>query len=426
MADLLDRMVPACEVALSTELDPFFKIYRDDGLSVTFDSPEMIVKIFEFFNAFEPSIQWTIPTCPICDQPHVLCHHFDHLDFLDCRISWKQVSKGHLKLWQFQVSSYSKPTDCHAYLSPSSCSSPHLNNQGISLAKTVGNRLRGIHSIDSDLLQSLNEYSGYMVARGYREDSIKYHLSSMANRNRIMVLNGDYKPASKFAVPLVSTLHPATTVLSKLVRESFSQASSNDPFLNFLLPKSSLLFTYTKLPNLQLLMCKNDQNQLALSTSPSPSLGHVNHGCSCKVCKASIFSKFVHPPSMPGYAVKIPETTSCQSGPALIYHLVCRSDRKECQLAHYVGRASTTVPTTKVMASRWANHKSHFNKGHDFCAMTSHLLRFHRGEDPQQFVTIQILQTAPNMEDAKPLELLWTRKLFAFIPSGLNIREEDE
>ena len=129
---------------------------------------------------------------------------------------------------------------------------------------------------------------------------------------------------------------------------------------------------------------------------------------------------------MPGYAVKIPETTSCQSGPALIYHLVCRSNRKECQLAHYVGRASTTVPTTKVMSSRWANHKSHFRNGHDFCAMTSHLLRFHRGEDPQQFVTIQILQTAPNMEEAKPLEKLWTRKLFAFTPTGLNLREEDD
>ena len=67
----------------------------------------------------------------------------------------------------------------------------------------------------------------------------------MGNRNRTMVLNGDYKPSSEFAVQLVSTF------LSKLVRESFSEASCNDPLLNFLLPKSSL-------PNLQLIMCKND------------------------------------------------------------------------------------------------------------------------------------------------------------------------
>ena len=104
------------------------------------------------------------------------------------------------------------------YLSPTSYSSPHLNKQGISLAKTVGNRLRALHSNDNDLLASLNEYSGFMVARGYREESIKFHLSAMANRSRSMVLNGEYKPTPKFAVPMVSTLHPATTVLTKVVR----------------------------------------------------------------------------------------------------------------------------------------------------------------------------------------------------------------
>ena len=30
------------------------------------------------------------------------------------------------------------------------------------------------------------------------------------------------------------------------------------------------------------------------------------------------------------------------------------------------------------------------------------------------------------MEEAKAAELWWTRKLFAFHPSGLNVREEDE
>ena len=73
------------------------------------------------------------------------------------------------------------------------------------------------------------------------------------------------------------------------------------------------------------------------------------------------------------------------------------------------------------MAGRWANHKSHFNNNHEF---TSHLLRFHRGEDPQQFVSIQILQSAPDLETAKILEKEWTLKLFSFVPTGLNLRDE--
>ena len=40
------------------------------------------------------------------------------------------------------------------------------------MAKTVGSRLRGIHSNDVDLLEAAHDYSGYMVARGYEEVSV--------------------------------------------------------------------------------------------------------------------------------------------------------------------------------------------------------------------------------------------------------------
>ena len=56
--------------------------------------------------------------------------------------------------------------------------------------------------------------------------------------------------------------------------------------------------------------------------------------------------------------------------------------------------------------------------------MTAHLLDFHKGEDPQQFVSIQILQSAQTLEEAKQLEKEWSFKLFSFVPTGLNIRDE--
>ena len=63
MADLLDRMVPDCEAALAIELDPFFKVYRDDGLGFTLADPAIIVDVLNFFNNYDRSIQWTIPQC---------------------------------------------------------------------------------------------------------------------------------------------------------------------------------------------------------------------------------------------------------------------------------------------------------------------------------------------------------------------------
>ena len=90
-----------------------------------------------------------------------------------------------------------------------------MNSEGVAVAKTVGTRLRTIHSNDHDLLRSLNLYSGYMVARGYNPDSVKYHLAAMANRSRISLIKGDYKRPSTFILPMVTKLHPAITVLSK-------------------------------------------------------------------------------------------------------------------------------------------------------------------------------------------------------------------
>ena len=229
------------------------------------ESADLIPLNRDFFNNFNTAIQWTIPQCFLCDLPLATCPHYNCLEFLDCKITWQQIPQGNKLIWQFKVSSYSKPTDCHAYIAPESCTAPHLNKKGVSVAKTVGCRLRGIHSDDSSLLSALNEYSGYLVARGYNELSIKYHLASMANRSRLQVLKGEYRPAPKLVVPLVSSLHPATTILSQVVKSNFTSALSMDPLLEIVLPPASFIVSYTRLPNLQLLLCPNDQNKLATS-----------------------------------------------------------------------------------------------------------------------------------------------------------------
>ena len=76
MSDLLDSMIPACESALSTTLDPLFKIFRDDGLGVVLDTPDIVAKIRDFFKAFNPDIQWTIPDCSLCSVPLVAYPHY--------------------------------------------------------------------------------------------------------------------------------------------------------------------------------------------------------------------------------------------------------------------------------------------------------------------------------------------------------------
>jgi len=357
--------------------------------------------------------------------PEAVCPHYKKMEFLDCSITWKQVQKGSILVWQYQVESYSKPTDCHAYLHPASCSSPHLNVNGISLAKTVGTRLRTIHSNDSALLQDLNIYCGYMCARGYKESSVKYNLATMANRSRSLLLQGHYHKPQSFVVPLVTALHPSTTILTKVTKQSFDEATNLDPLLGYLLPKESLVVAYRKLPSLQLILCRNDQNALVNRPVPPHILGYRDTGCRCLVCKASTFGNTVQSPAMPGFLVKLASEITCKSGPGVIYHIVCKADKPHCRLAHYVGRAFSNNPSVYAMPARWSNHKSHFKYGYDNCELTKHLLKYHRGENPQMFLKIQLLEIVKTEEEAITRELYWTRKLFAFVPSGLNKRKED-
>ena len=248
----------------------------------------------------------------------------------------------------------------------------------------------------------------------------------MANRSRISLLKGDFHSQRNTVIPLVTPLHPAITVLTRLTKQFFQEASESDSLLQYIAPPSDLIVAYSRLPNLQLLLCKNDQNSLINYVQPQRSLGYIKSSCNCDVCKASIFSPYVRSQSMPNYGVKIPATTSCKSGPAVIYYLCCKSKRPECRLAHYVGLASTSDPKKKPMSLRWSNHKSHFHRNVNKCKFTNHLLQFHRGEDPQTFCKIQILQEVNSVEEARSIEVYWTRKLFCYHPSGLNQREEEQ
>ena len=125
------------------------------------------------------------------------------------------------------------------------------------------------------------------------------------------------------------------------------------------------------------LLCSPDQNKYLSPLLSINNSGYMDTGCKCMVCKASNFDGFARSPSMPGYRVPLPGTVTCSSGPAIVYHLVCKSGRPECRRAHYIGMASSTRPNDKPMSKRWANHKSQHKTGGNNCHMTDHLITYH-------------------------------------------------
>ena len=115
----------------------------------------------------------------------------------------------------------------------------------------------------------------------------------MANRSRSMILKGEYKAVSKFVVPLVTSLHPATTVLTKLVKKIFEEASKLDNTIDLISPKSTL----------------------------------------------GLQGFFIFQVCLPPFHARVFSQDTWDN--FLVYYLVCKSNRKECQHANYVGRALT-------------------------------------------------------------------------------------
>ena len=56
--------------------------------------------------------------------------------------------------------------------------------------------------------------------------------------------------------------------------------------------------------------------------------------------------------------------------------------------------------------------------------MTKHLITCHKSEDAQNLVIITILEACSTVEEGLRKEIEWTHNLFAYRPTGLNLREE--
>ena len=110
------------------------------------------------------------------------------------------------------------------------------------------------------------------------------------------MLSGQYKPKPRLTVPLVTNLHPAITCLSSMVPDSFSTALKSDPLLNIIIPPSSLIVSYRKLPNLSRILCSPDQNKYLINPPQHPATGYLDTGCRCQVCKASTLASLQHLP----------------------------------------------------------------------------------------------------------------------------------
>jgi hypothetical protein len=138
---------------------------------------------------------------------------------------------------------YSKPTDKHQYLSPSSCHPKHCFK---SIPFNQAIRVKRICSTVETTKQRLGDLRHHLTRRGYNDKFIESEFSKASEIDRYDLLEYKEKKINK-RVPIVLTYHPSLEKISGIVRhhwkdigksETLTKLFPEPPVVAFRWPKS--------------------------------------------------------------------------------------------------------------------------------------------------------------------------------------------
>ncbi|XP_072050367.1 uncharacterized protein [Amphiura filiformis] len=199
--------------------------YIDDIFMIWTHSKDELEQFINHANQIHPSIKFTSDYSP------------SQVNFLDVAV---KLSEG-----QIHTDLYSKPTDKHTYLLPTSCHPRHCTRN---IPYSLALRLRRICSDESAFQHQPETLKQQLINRGYQEDNISNQITKAASTTRENSLKYKIKSKSK-RVPLVVTYHPRLPHLSEIIRKQWHMIETN-PRLHKALPEVPLI-SYKRPPNLR-------------------------------------------------------------------------------------------------------------------------------------------------------------------------------
>ena len=417
----LQLMVPRLQTSLNYDFE-WLKFFRDDGIFIFIgDNSKLVFDILDILNGEREELKFTTELCP-CGNVMGSCQHCPKtIPYLDCKVSiYQELLEDGSSVSQLKTTTYSKPTDVHHYIPPSSCT-PNLSSKFPAIIKGVAHRLRLTNMLDADLLVALNNFSGYLEASGYDKATIiTFFTDIMKVSNRHLAFNIKEQD-SRFKIALVTKLHPALPNLAKMI-DQFYPIIKNCPASSIIFPRSSLISAHRKLPTLSNILVSNPF--FIPQTPNSPRGFHQTPGCSCKLCKEATFATFISPSNSNGRGFNIPSPINCLAV-NVVYAIGCPCGRL------YVGK-------TAAPKGRWSNHKSHIRNQQKTCNLATHCAGDHTDSmvgpgklsasgDIKSLLKFTLLESVGPHGSPETLEIVeeqWRNKLQSWAPNGLNSRED--
>ena len=364
--------------------------YRDDIFDLWQQGLPALKTFTEYINSLYPTIKFE------------LVFSDNHLNVLDVTL---HLIDGFIK-----TDVYSKPTDSHLYLPPSSSHPRHVFK---AIPFGVALRLRRNCSEDNFLSKRCEEYKGYLVNQGYSVNLVVNQFAKALIIPRKELLKQKVR-ASKKIFPLVTTFNPLLPDLNYIIKKHLHFLESN-PKLKELFPKNSIIPSYRRSKNLKEILAPSK-----FASATSQNTNSCAAGCfkcdknRCDLCKNYFIESRIFRSFKTGKSYSIRSNLTCDSK-NVIYLVSC----KKCQL-QYIGS------TTTEFKVRFRNHKSSMVTNKKSCEVAVHFNSIPHSLQDFSFQCID--QINPDCVEVDKFlitkEAYWSAQLFTLSPHGLNKRQE--
>ena len=341
----------------------FWGRLRDDIYMAWPGTVEQLLEFMNWLNSIHPSLVFTYD------------YSKDGVEFLDTFV-YAVGDEIHTKL-------YSKPSDTHCYLIPTSC---HRNHVLKNIPYGVARRVRQNNSEDTNFLEQREVYTSYLLDRGYHASLIEDafdKFSDIANRKNLYALK-DKNESTTCLIPMVMDQNPALPNMGGIIHK-YKHLLNLDPALKKLVRADSVFVSHRKNKTIGGMLVHNKyraggtasrENEEEKTANQFPETGPSSmpavqvaddagcHACGkCYVCKQKFLAPCTEFSSYHSNQVfPINKHITCQST-NLIYLMECKTCKQS-----YVGYTTSNLP------KRFSNHKSHLKKGIRSCKLVNHFL----------------------------------------------------
>ena len=365
--------------------------YRDDIFDLWKQGLSALNAFTDYINILYPTIKFE------------LVYSDSHLNVLDLTL--------HLVDGYIQTDVYSKPTDSHLYLKPTSAHPKHVFK---AIPYGVATRLKRNCSNDEYLTTRLEEYKGYLIKQGYKRQLVDTQFDKVKKIPRDELLKtGNDKMKKIF--PFVLRYNPNLPDINAILKKHWHIFESS-PKLQESFPKDSIIASFRRSKNLKEILAPS-KYKTDVDKFHRPNI----KGCfvcdrKCDLCnnyfvKGKTFQSF-----KTGRTYFMKFDFQCTSS-NVVYLISC----KKCHL-QYVGSTRTEF---KV---RFRNHKSAMRTNKKTCEVAIH---YNSSPHVMQDFTFQCIDKVDPKTDLDRIEKIlitkeayWMAQLFCVFPNGLNKRFE--